>query len=568
MARIRRLSIRNFRGIARLDWSPSPGMNCLIGPGDSGKSTVLDALDWCLGARRSLNVSDADFHQMDVENSIDIEVTIGELTDGLKGLEAYGPYLLGLNEEGVLEDEPAEGIETVLNLRLTVSDDLEPQWTLVSPRAQAQGLSRNLTWVDRVSIAPTRIGTYTTQHLGWQKGSILNLVSDVRADASAELAEAARDARASFGDSAGKQLNETLAIVGDTAAELGIPVGDDVRAMLDAHSINFSGGTISLHNSDGVPLRKLGLGSSRLLIAGLQNHVAQRASIALVDEVELGLEPHRISKFLTALGSRSVEEPVQVFMTTHSPVVLRELKGTQLNVIRAGAGHSISAAGDGDDVQGTLRSAPEGFLGSHVLVCEGATEVGLVRGIDLYRAEQGLSTFAAVGGVAIDAGGVSRIYRNALPFARLRYHAACLRDDDRQPKAAEEAAFVALGGTVFKWTKNRAFEDELFDNLSDDAIIQLWNYLIGVHGDAVLTDHLQSALGQAVNIEDFFRNLDELGRTVLAEASKAGNWLKRISIMEEASRAIIGPDLANATVDFRSVIGGIYIWVGVADEWF
>ena len=42
----------------------------------------------------------------------------------------------------------------------------------------------------------------------------------------------------------------------------------------------------------------LGLGSSRLLVAGLQNRVADTASIALVDEVEIGLEPHRRSNIL------------------------------------------------------------------------------------------------------------------------------------------------------------------------------------------------------------------------------------------------------------------------------
>ncbi len=43
MPRIRHLAIRNFRSIKALDWSPAPGINCLIGPGDSGKSTILDA---------------------------------------------------------------------------------------------------------------------------------------------------------------------------------------------------------------------------------------------------------------------------------------------------------------------------------------------------------------------------------------------------------------------------------------------------------------------------------------------------------------------------------------------
>ncbi|MGO4684118.1 AAA family ATPase [Hyphomicrobium sp. 2TAF46] len=40
------------------------GLNCLIGPGDSGKSSVLEAIDFCLGARRNLQISDADFHRL------------------------------------------------------------------------------------------------------------------------------------------------------------------------------------------------------------------------------------------------------------------------------------------------------------------------------------------------------------------------------------------------------------------------------------------------------------------------------------------------------------------------
>lgn len=38
---IRQLEILNFRVVRQLKWSPSPGLNCLIGPGDTGKSTVL-----------------------------------------------------------------------------------------------------------------------------------------------------------------------------------------------------------------------------------------------------------------------------------------------------------------------------------------------------------------------------------------------------------------------------------------------------------------------------------------------------------------------------------------------
>ena len=139
MARIRKITIENFRCIKELTWLPSPGINCLIGPGDSGKSTILDAIDFCLGARRNLQFTDADFHRLDVDSPVRVSVTFGELDDGLKSLDAYGMFLRGFNSvDGVIEDEPEKNSETVLTLQLTVANDLEPSWSLISERARAQ----------------------------------------------------------------------------------------------------------------------------------------------------------------------------------------------------------------------------------------------------------------------------------------------------------------------------------------------------------------------------------------------------------------------------------------------
>jgi putative ATP-dependent endonuclease of the OLD family len=70
-------------------WRPSPGINCLIGPGDSGKSSILDAIDLCWGARRNIQFTDTDFHLLDVETPITITVTLGELDDALKNLDTW-----------------------------------------------------------------------------------------------------------------------------------------------------------------------------------------------------------------------------------------------------------------------------------------------------------------------------------------------------------------------------------------------------------------------------------------------------------------------------------------------
>ena len=210
---------------------------------------------------------------------------------------------------------------------------------------------------------------------------MLNRLTEERADTSAALANAAREARTAFGNEADAQLGETLGIVSTTAKELGIPVGDKLKAMLDAHSVSFSGGTISLHSEEGVPLKSLGLGSTRLLIAGLQRKAAKDVTIILVDELEHGLEPHRIIRFLGSLGAKEKTPPLQAFLTTHSPVAVRELAGDQLFVVRvAGGKHTATVLGTEDAIQGTIRSFPEAFLAKSVIVCEGAMKSGCCEG--------------------------------------------------------------------------------------------------------------------------------------------------------------------------------------------
>jgi putative ATP-dependent endonuclease of the OLD family len=93
MARIRKIEISHFRCIEKFAWLPSSGINCLIGPGDVGKSSILDAIDFCLGARRNLLFTDADFHALDVETPISISITLGVLDDALKNFDAYGMYV-------------------------------------------------------------------------------------------------------------------------------------------------------------------------------------------------------------------------------------------------------------------------------------------------------------------------------------------------------------------------------------------------------------------------------------------------------------------------------------------
>lgn len=559
MTRVRHVRIRNFRGIKDFSWFPNAGLNCLIGPGDSGKSTVLDAIDMCLGSRRTVSFSDADFHGLDEAETIEIALTVGDLPDGLKSLEAYGAYLRSFDKAAKrINDEPEPGEEVVLTIVLNVAADLDPVWSLESERAGPN--PRFLTWADRDKIAPTRMSG-SGHHLGWRRGSILNRLTDEKADASSALADAARHARRSFGDHAAAKLEKTLGLVAEQAKALGVDVGDGLRAMLDAQSVSFGSGTISIHDKDGVPLSAMGTGSTRLLTAGLQRAASNDATIVLVDEVEFGLEPHRIMRLLGSLGAKEEVPPLQGFMTTHSPVVVRELSASQLHLLKRHEGEHYAVQVPAD-AQSTARTNPEAFLAVAVLVCEGASEVGLLRGLERYLAAKPEKSLFAAGLALVDAGGVSNIYKHALALKKLGYRTAVLRDDDKQPKAEDEEAFLELGGTLFKWEDGMALEDQLFQSLSDAGVVKLLERGIKLLDEHVVADQISSNSGNSLSLAHCRASQDTEVRRVLAASSKSKgkSWFKNVGDYDDVMFDVVIPDLPNGIGSLKGTVAGIVKW--------
>lgn len=375
------------------------------------------------------------------------------------------------------------------------------------------------------------------------------------------LAKAARDARKAFGNSANDQVAKTLEIVKKKADELAIPTGG-VTAMLDAHFISFAGGVISLHDSDGIPLHALGLGSSRLLVAGLQRAAANRSSPILVDEVEHGLEPHRIMRLITSLGAKDDSAPLQVFMTTHSPVALCELSGAQLyKVHRTTDNHIVMHVGNEDLMQRTIRACPEAFLAPAVIIAEGAIEIGFIRGLDLYRIDTGALSIAALG-VAIADGHGETTFKRANAFAALGYKTLILRDNDKAPDKTDLETYTRAGGTVITWRNGRALEEELFASLSQDGVYKLLEVAVQNKSKPFVNDNIKSASSHSCDLEKCRSVVNSETRTVLGKAakSKGTSWYKSISAMETVACEIVGPDLKDCEAGFRSLIEQLFTW--------
>jgi recombinational DNA repair ATPase RecF len=73
---ILRLKIDRFRGLKTVHWRPSAGLNLILGGGDVGKTTVLDAVALLLRLVNPANLPDTDFYGRAIDEGFSIEAVL------------------------------------------------------------------------------------------------------------------------------------------------------------------------------------------------------------------------------------------------------------------------------------------------------------------------------------------------------------------------------------------------------------------------------------------------------------------------------------------------------------
>ncbi|MBK8631911.1 MAG: hypothetical protein IPN84_17555, partial [Sphingomonadales bacterium] len=97
------LSIRRFRGIEKLLWHPGKGVECLLGGGDVGKTTILEAIALLLNPTNASTLSDADYWQRKYEDGFKIGVE--RLLSDKTLRSCSGNEIAKTDVEGVLQDD-------------------------------------------------------------------------------------------------------------------------------------------------------------------------------------------------------------------------------------------------------------------------------------------------------------------------------------------------------------------------------------------------------------------------------------------------------------------------------
>jgi len=546
---------------------PDTKIICLIGRGDSTKSTILEALRRAFHPQWNLTFDDADFHLCRPVNPITIKIMLGDLPDAFRDLEKYGHALSGWNAATrTRTDDPGDGLEDVLCIRLAVSDDLEPSWSVIK-NDDDEGIPFKAT--DRAKVSVSLIGAISDRHLTWSRGSILSQLTETESITSL-LAGAARAAKSALEARRAQDLTgfDAVADTAETTARtLGVNVAESYKAHLDTDAINVRMAGLALHDGD-MPLRQLGLGSKRMLTTGLQRQALRSPHITLFDEVEVGLEPHRIARLLQHLKD---DDRGQYFLTTHSPVVLRELTVDDLHIVHCNGGRIAVVAANmpaiADSIQGKIRSGAEAFLAPKIVVCEGATEVGFLRGLDdHWTSAEDKESFAYRGIALFDANGAGKIREIAENLKSLGYDVAVLADSDAPAhfSDADAQALRNINITVVKWDGALSIEERVFADLPWAAVMASFELArANGNGDASLLDQVRTQYGVGFDRDiAAWDDTPEL-RTALGKAAKDSDWFKRQSRGREWAVVISGylSDDAIRDSDLMRQLNSLRGWV-------
>lgn len=467
--RLRRLELENFRGVKALDWRHIAETAALVGPGDSGKSTILDAIERVLSPKWNVAFDDTDFPDLHTDAPIVIRATITDLAPSFYRDSKFGLHLHAFDKDKgeAVRAEGGDDEQHALVVELRVDASLEPVWSVLD----ADGTTHPFIARDREALGMLRVGGYVDQHLAWSRGSILMRITDTGDAVVAVLAEATRQARAGLKTEGLEKLTAAAEKVEALGRNLGVALRNTLVPHLDASSLSVAAGALSLHDGK-VPTRRAGLGTRRLLAAAMQREAAAQSGLTIVDELEHGLEPHRIRRLLRVLRGRAPEgddrAKGQLILTTHSPTVLHELEPAEVAVTRRAADGTVTVQSLPAAVDYILKRTPQALLARKVIVAEGATEVGLCQALDEAWTTETGGSFAYRGVVVVDGLGGTQPAEISGYLASLGYEVALLIDSDAKAKVNR-----AVGAQVFAWPQGLCTEQCLANNLPEAAISQM-----------------------------------------------------------------------------------------------
>ena len=463
------LSIERFRGVKKLAWHPAKGVNVILGGGDVGKTTVLDAIGLLLSPTNTTSLSDSDYHARDIDAGFVIEAVLSlPPSSGInyQTKPAWPWQWTGTEAVTPSEDDPAVNTHPVYRLRVQGTEH-ELTYEIVQP----DGSTDNLTVGLRRGIGLVRLGgdDRNDRDLRLVQGSALDrLLSDKALRSRLASGLAKNSVKNELTDPA----KEAFDALDKAFSRNSLPSSLDL-AVTGGQGFSVTALIGLTADRDGVqlPLASWGSGTRRMAALAIAEQKQGEAPITLVDELERGLEPYR----QLSLVKKLIDGSAQVFVTTHSPSVISAAADASLwHIDSLGAIGSIDSA----KLARHCRKEPETFLARLAIVAEGATEVGFATAL----LERALGSSLEDYGVHVtDAEGhdTALAVLEALAKGGLRFGG--FADDEGKFPTRWQKVADKLGMLLFRWTSG-CLEENIIAAVPDEQLETLFTDLGGGSG--------------------------------------------------------------------------------------
>ena len=464
---IRQLKMLRFRGFEDLRWRPSHGLNLILGGGDVGKSTVLDAISLLLAPTNSYVVTEADYFNRRVADEFEIEavIVLGAHVPISNQMSMNWPWEwdgqnlhvpIGHSQD---QQQPlAFPKETAYCVRVRGTAELELFWEVLQPDGNTSNFSVGL----RKAIGLVRLSSddRNDRDLRLVQGSALSRLLDDRAIRKGLGQELS-------GSGVEQHLTSTselqLARLKDKFTKQALPA-DLGLGITGAPGMSIGpliGLTVRTDNTV-LPLAVWGAGTRRLAALTISDSLQDTLAITVIDEIERGLEPYRqasLMERLLACGN-------QAFATSHSASIIAASNSATLWYLHSSG--VISPLSRQKIAEQQLRN-PDIFLARLPVLAEGATEVGfceilLQRGVSAHFKSYGICIADVQGQTS-----ALNIFEAAVE-GRLLFAGIVDSGHDEPGRWAKVKA--SAGDLLLQWD-SKSIEEHVISKIGDDKLLRL-----------------------------------------------------------------------------------------------
>jgi putative ATP-dependent endonuclease of OLD family len=474
--RICEVAVKNYRGWREpVSWLPDAHA-LLVGPNNTGKTTLLTAVDIVLNPYRDRyrdRLEVWDFPDCDTSEPVEITVILDDLSD--EDRDHFEAYLEGRRDDGTFGgwDSPEEEFDqSMLVLRLTFRGAYDEPARAFYARPEAEGA--HVRQADKIRIGWQYIpaGLDPGHELAFYSSSVLARLFE-RGDISEPL-DAIREAidQAKAPLLKHPDVKATRERLQDSAHRLGLaPEGDALdlavaglsdRRVLQSLQLVLRSGRSQAH----LPLAAHGRGVLRVLLiaALLQGARADGGNLILaLEEPEQNLEPVAQRLVTRSLLFAPEAGAAQVLLTTHSAEVAGTVPLAQIHLARDADAPGLKALRDAEPAEHKFfelhsRSALiDGLYALVVVLAEGPTERGAFPvlwaahrpgdGLDEHRIE------------LVDCESIDKMPSFIRFFRALGIPVVAVADADRPEKLAKVAA--AKPDVLVSWRTHSDWEGVL-----------------------------------------------------------------------------------------------------------